>query len=85
MLDLLVFVLSNQVHATQLLKVLIVLPKLVVVALTLKARDFIENAQIDVTFFRAEVLRYLRQELYLVFGQLILVCQAIYICAIFLD
>ena len=53
---LLVLVIADQVRFSELLKVLVVVPVLIVVAFSLEASDFIEDAKICRAILRFELL-----------------------------
>ena len=76
-IDLLIFVLPDKIVITKLLKVLIILPKLEVVALRLEIGHLVKYAQVSSIVIRTESLRYLLQKLDLIFGQLVLGWDAI--------
>ena len=65
----LVFVLPDQLVATELIEVLVVFPKLEVLALTLVAGYLVKDTLISCVFVRAELLCDLGQESHLLFGQ----------------
>ena len=65
----LVFVLPNQLVTTKLIEVLIVFPKLEVLALTLVAGYFVKDTQISCVIVRAKLLYDLGQESHLFLGQ----------------
>ena len=65
-IDLLIFVLPDKIVITKLLEVLIILPKLEVVALPLEIGHLVKNAQVSSIVIWTESLWYLLQKLDLI-------------------
>ena len=73
--DLLIFVFADQICVTKLLKVPIIVPVLKVVALSLKAGDFIQDAQIGGWILWAELTWNFIEQLELAFCQVPIVLE----------